>query len=75
VTLFVLEEFWVFVLNCEGNFVGGILNGTFLRFWSVVHVGSLRRGTIGVHFGNLLVTLLCVNGVTYLSKDVRGTRV
>jgi hypothetical protein len=37
-------------------------------------VGALRRGTIGVHFGNLLVTLLCVNGWTYLSKDVRGAR-
>jgi hypothetical protein len=47
----VLGEFNGFVLNCEGNLFGGIQIWEFLRFYSGIHVESLRRGGIGVVLG------------------------
>jgi hypothetical protein len=44
VTLFVMEEFDNFTLNCEENLKGEICFGRFWGFWAGVHVGLMRRG-------------------------------
>jgi hypothetical protein len=53
----VLEEFGGFTLIYEENFIGGILIWVFLRIWVGSHVDPLRRGTNGVRFWNLLVSI------------------
>jgi hypothetical protein len=53
----VLGEFGEFTLFYEENYFGGIQIYSFLRIWAGSHVSPLRRGTNGVHFGNLLVSI------------------
>jgi hypothetical protein len=70
-----LGEFWGFVLNCEGNLNGGILIWGFLRIYSWIYVGLLRRGTIYVSiwvFGGILGLRCVVLGVNYYQGNVWG---
>jgi hypothetical protein len=63
VTLFVMEEFDNFTLNCEENLKGEICFGRFWGFWAGVHVGLMRRGDTCVFYvclwGNYLGLLPC----------------
>jgi hypothetical protein len=69
-----LGEFWGFVLNCEGNLNGGIGIWVFLRIYSWIHVGLLRRGDhlcVNLGFwGNFGAPLCCARGELLSRKCV-----
>jgi hypothetical protein len=67
----VLGEFGESTLFYEEIYFGGIWIGTFLGFYSLVHVELLRRGGLCVRLGGILLgrSPVNVNGRGFTPKD------